>query len=109
MAKEKVKLDDGSEVEIDCKHITGRRAFQLGPEILKIKTIKQSKDGSFEAGCEMNSAVDICWPDIVAPSPQTESVSVEDMQRIYEKYAQTSIDFVVKKNMENLGTGKKAK
>jgi hypothetical protein len=109
MPKEKVKLNDGTEVEIDCKHITGRKAFQLGPEILKIHSIKQAKDGSFEAGCTMNSAVDICWPEIVAQSPQSENVTVEDMQKIYEKYAQKDIDFVVKKNMENLGTGKNTK
>lgn len=107
--KEKVKLNNGDEVEIDCKHIQGRRAFQLGPAILKIKGIKQDKDGSFSATCDMNSAVDVCWDYITAESPQSKEVCAEDMQRIFEKYAQKDIDFVIKKNLENFGTKSKAK
>ena len=42
MAKEKVKLNDGSEVEILCKHIQGRRAFKIGPQILEIKQLINS-------------------------------------------------------------------
>lgn len=100
--KEKVKLTDGSEVEIDCKYLTGRKAFQLGPQILKITEIKGKKgDEDFSAGCEMNSAVDLCWEYIVVECPQRNKVCVEDMQRIYDKYAKKDIDFVLKKNLEN--------
>lgn len=107
--KEKVKLNNGEEAEIDCRQILGRRAFQLGPEILKIKGIKTDKDGAFSASCDMNSAVDVCWDHIVAESPQSKNVCVEDMQRIFEKYAQKDIDFVIKKNLENFGKKSKAK
>ena len=109
MVKETVKLNNGDEVEIDCKRICGRKAFKLGPKILVIKGVKEGKDKTFEATCDMNSAVDICWDEIVAKSPQSEDVCSEDMQMIFEKYAQKDIDFVLKKNLENFGTGKKAK
>ncbi len=100
--KEKVKLTDGSEAEIDCKFLTGRKAFQLGPQVLKITGLKGKKgDEDFAADCEMNSAVDICWDYIVVECPQRNHVDVEDMQRIYEKYAKKDIDFVLKKNLEN--------
>lgn len=104
MAKEMVKLNDGSEAEINCKHITGRRAFQLGPEILKIKELKSSgkgEDADMSVVCTMNSAVDLCWNHIVSECPQRDQVGLEDMQRIYEKYAKNDIDFVLKKNLEN--------
>lgn len=102
MVKEKVKLNDGTESEIDCKFLTGRRAFQLGPEVLKITELKGTKgDEDYSAGCEMNSAVDLCWNHIVVECPQRDHVCVEDMQRIYEKYAKKDIDFVLKKNLEN--------
>ncbi len=103
MAKEKVKLNSGEEAEIECKHIMGRKAFQLGPKILVIKGISQGKDGEMSAKCDMNSAVDICWDVIVAPCPQKDDVTSEDMQRIFEKYAKKDIDFVIKKNLENFG------
>lgn len=105
--EEKVKLNDGSEIDIKCKFLGGRRAFRLGPEVLKIKELKQTAELDAEgkplssAVCEMNSAVDICWPFIVVESPQWEKVCVEDMQRIFEKYAKKDIDYVVKKNLEN--------
>lgn len=106
MVLEKVKLINGSEVEINCKHLTGRRAFQIGPQVLKITGLKGEKgsDG-FSADCEMNSAVDLCWEYIVVESPQRDEVCVEDMQKIYDKYAKKDIDFVLKKNLENFKTG----
>ena len=102
MTKETVKLNNGSEVEINCKHITGRRAFQLGPQILKITSIRKGNDEEFAADCQMNSSVDICWNYIVSECPQRDDVCLEDMQKIYEKYAKKDIDFVLKKNLENL-------
>lgn len=105
--EETVKLNNGSEIQLNCKYLGGRRAFQLGPQILKIKELKQSSERDandkpvMSAACEMNSAVDICWPHIIVECPQSEDVCVEDMQRIYEKYAKTSIDYVLKKNLEN--------
>lgn len=100
--KELVKLNDGSEVEIMCKRLGGRRAFQLGSQVLKITSIKSSKgQEEFSADCEMNSAVDICWNHIIVDCPQKDDVCAEDMQRIFEKYAKDQIDFVVKKNLEN--------
>lgn len=102
MNKEKVKLTDGSEAEINCTFLTGRRAFQLGPQVLKITGLKGTKGvDDFSADCEMNSAVDICWDYIVPECPQRDHVCVVDMQRIYEKYAKKDIDFVLKKNLEN--------
>ena len=102
MVKEKVKLYDGSDFEIDCKLLTGRKAFQLGPEILKITGIKGKKgEDDFSADCEMNSSVDIVWDEIVVECPQRDQVCIEDMQKIYDKYAKKSIDFVIKKNLEN--------
>ena len=100
--KEKVKLSDGKEVEIDCKFLTGRKAFQLGPKIMEINEIKGKKgDKDFSAGVKMNSAVDLCWEYIVVDSPQRNHICVEDMQMIYEKYAKKDIDFILKKNLEN--------
>jgi len=102
--EEKVKLNDGSEVTIQCIPIGGRKAFKLGKEVLNINEIKSGKDGEFSAKCEMNSAVDVCWNYIVADCPQKEKICAEDMQRIYEKYAKKEMDFVVKKNLENFKT-----
>lgn len=99
--KEKVKLNNGEEVEIHCKQLGGRRAFQLGPQVLKITELKKSNEKELAAGCVMNSAVDICWEYIVSDCPQKEDVCAEDMQRVYEKYAKKDIDFVVKKNLES--------
>lgn len=103
MAMEKVKLIDDSEVEMMCKHLTGRRAFQIGPQVLKITGLKASKgEDDFSANCEVNSAVDLCWEYIVVENPNRDKVCVEDMQKIYEKYAKKDIDFVVKKNLQVL-------
>ena len=102
--KEKVKLNNGSEVEITCKNLTGRKAFQLGPKILDIKELKTGKGDDMSAACDMNSAVDICWDYIVPECPQRDDVCVKDMQMIYDKYAKKDIDFVLKKNLENFSS-----
>ena len=102
MGEETVKLNDGSEVQIKCKLLGGRKAYRLAPKILIINGIETSGK-SETVKCDLNSAVDICWDDIVATCPQRDDVCMEDMQRIYEKYAKKEIEFVIKKNLEIFG------
>jgi hypothetical protein len=100
--KETVKNNEGKDVVISCKHITGRKAWQLAPQIMDFTGLKQEKDGSFAVDLKMGGEVDIVWDFIVAESPEKDNVCAEDMQLMYESYAKKSIDFVIKKKLENL-------
>lgn len=95
--KEKVNLNDGSECEIICKRLGGRRAFQLSSKILNINEFAGDKDNPIFRG-EMNitQAPEICWDHIVTECPQRDDVCVKDMQRIYDKYAKDDIDTAMK-------------
>ena len=101
MTKEKVTLCDVKEAEIDCRKIYGRKAFKLAPQILKITELKKGKDEEVSAACEMNSAEDICWDEIVAECPHRDQVTAKCMHDIYSRYAKEEIDFALKKNLES--------
>lgn len=95
--KEKVKLNDGSECEITCKRLGGRRAFQLSSKILNINEFQGTQENPIFKG-EMNitQAPEICWDHIVSECPHRDQVCVEDMQRIYDKYGKADIEAAMK-------------
>jgi len=95
--KETVKLNDGKEVEIQCKRLSGRRAFKLSGKILNITELKGTeKDPVFRGEMNISQAPDICWDYIVVECPQRDHVCVEDMHRIYDKYAKSEIEAAMK-------------
>lgn len=99
--KETVKLNDGSEFEIHCKRLGGRRAFQLSSKILKINEFAGTEEAPVFRG-EMNitQAPEICWDYIVEDCPQKDDVSVESMLAVYEKYAKADIEAALKPTLD---------
>lgn len=101
MVLEKVKLIDGTEAEIQCKHLSPRRAFSLLKNVLKVtemqpcsievtengKTIlkeSQKMVGEFSGIVEL---VPLAIEDVVCDCPQKEMLTITEMKRLYEKYA----------------------
>lgn len=107
MPEETVHKNNGEEFTLLCKHITGRRAFQVASKIFQINEVKTNKNGDTIAGCNFESAVDVCWDYIVEDSPQKNDVCAEDMQMIYDKYAKKDVEFAIKKNLENFNVTSK--
>jgi len=91
--KEVVKMNDGSEVEIMCKRLGGRKAFQLSSKILNINEFRGTqKEPVFKGEMNITQAPDICWDSIVSECPHRDNICVEDMHRIYEQYAKADIE-----------------
>ncbi len=99
--EEDVKLNDGSEVKIRCKHLGGRKAFQLSSKILNINEFSGTQENPvFKGEFNLQRAPEICWDSIVSECPQRDEVCPEDMTRIYNKYAKDSIEFVLKQVLD---------
>lgn len=111
MVLEKVKLNDGSEIEVSVKNISSMDAYRVVEEALKIDKISEeaydsplpngqverktrpNMQGSFSGVISIPiKAVSLC----VADFPQKDEIDIDDINRLYKKYAEPIISKVMR-------------
>lgn len=104
---EKLRLNDGKEVEVSCKFLSTRKAFQIFENAVDIKSVKTIdvkridengketiiKEPLMEG--KLSGLVSLSWrcfDECVENFPEKDNVSPDEVLRIYQKYAEKIIN-----------------
>jgi predicted DNA-binding antitoxin AbrB/MazE fold protein len=95
MVLEKVKYNDGTEVEVNITSLGFRKAMQLMSKYIPLEGIKQNKDGSVE----MNGSLKLFELQVACLETieglDIDKVDITEGKRIYNKYFEESISMAM--------------
>ncbi len=114
--QEVVKLNSGEEVEINVRNLNTRKAFQLIDGCVKVESMTMTTKETVDPNTGKTIKVDVpefslspdskivmliweAFDKCVADFPQKEDVCPEDVQKIYQKYAEPIINKIQGSNV----------